>query len=175
MRFRSKVRRERGQSMVELALTLPLLVVLLVGLVEVAFIGRTYLVLLEGTREGARLGARGAAIFSNDSILTLVEQDLSREGYASDALMDVFIVRAVVGPGQVVSDYEATSMRGSGRSPYLSQALLTSRLKADDPRGRLVGVEIHFDHEPLLGFPGISDILPDPLALRPYSLMRVQR
>lgn len=175
MRLRRKPQHEWGQSMVELALTLPLLVVLLVGLVEVAFIGRTYLVLLEGTREGARLGARGAAIYSNDSIHTLVEQDLSREGYDTEALMDVFIVRAVVGPGQTVSDYEVTSMRGSGRTPYLSKALLTSRLKPDDPRGHLVGVEIHFDHKPLLGFPGISDIFPDPFALRPYSLMRVQR
>jgi len=49
-------RRDRGQSLFDLALVLPLLVVLLAGLVEVVFYARTYLAMLEATRGGARFG-----------------------------------------------------------------------------------------------------------------------
>jgi len=49
-------RRDRGQSLFELALVLPLLVVLLAGLVEVVFYARIYLAMLEATRGGARFG-----------------------------------------------------------------------------------------------------------------------
>ena len=62
--------------MVELALTLPLLIGLLAAVVEGAFFYRTYLALLEASREGARLGARGSADWDDDEISTLVEQDL---------------------------------------------------------------------------------------------------
>jgi hypothetical protein len=46
-----------GQSMVELALVMPLLFILLVGLIEVGWFSRNYLTLLEVTRVGARRGA----------------------------------------------------------------------------------------------------------------------
>jgi hypothetical protein len=49
------------------------------------------------------------------------------------------------------------------------------RLTDDDPHGPLVGVEVSFDHGPLLGFPVLRDVFPDPTTLQPYSIMRVQR
>jgi Flp pilus assembly protein TadG len=158
----------------EVALTLPLLVVLLVGLVEVAFMARTYLALVEASREGARVGARGAANFDNSEILTLVQQDLSRQGLSTaTGLKDVIVVRADVGPGAVINQYNAYSMLGSGRPAQLSQDALRSSLVAGDPQTRLIGVEIYFDHKPLLGFPLVSDIFPDPFFLHAYSIMRM--
>src|ERR1044071_600525 len=47
----------RGQSLVELALVTPLLVVLLMGLAEIGWFANNYLILLETTRVGARYGA----------------------------------------------------------------------------------------------------------------------
>jgi hypothetical protein len=172
VRHRAKPKRERGQSFVELALILPLLVLLLVGLVETAFFARTYLIVLEASRESARLGARGAANFDNDEIRTLVEQHLSREGYDS-GLKDVIIVRADVGPGKVLNDYVAVSMLGSRQSVRLTKSTLLSRLDPSDPRGRLIGVEIYYDHQPALGFPLISDLFPDPTTVHTYSIMRL--
>jgi hypothetical protein len=49
-------RRQRGQSVLELALVSPLLVILLAGMVEIGWFARNYLVLLEVTRVGARTG-----------------------------------------------------------------------------------------------------------------------
>jgi hypothetical protein len=165
---------ERGQSMVELALTLPFLVLLFVGVVEVAFLTRTYLAVLEASREGARLGARGSANFDNNEIRTLVEQDLARQGYTTaNGLVDIIIVRANVGPGKVVNTYDVYSMLGSGRPVKMTKSVLLARLQPSDPQGRLIVVEICLDHHLLLGFPGISAIIPNPLSLQPYSVMRM--
>ncbi len=49
-------RRTRGQSMVELALVMPILIVLLMGLAEIGWFANNYLILLETSRVGARLG-----------------------------------------------------------------------------------------------------------------------
>lgn len=163
-----------GQSMVELALALPLLVVLLVGMIEVAFAARTYLAILEATREGARLGARGSANFDNNEISTLVQQNLSREGYDTGSnLEDIIIVRADVGPGATVNSYVASSMLGSGETPHLTLSTMLSRLAASDPQTRIVAVEICYDHPLLIGFPVMSDIFPNPYRLHVYSIMRM--
>ena len=55
----SNRRGARGQSYLELALVLPVLLVLMMGLVEVALLMRAQLVLTNATREGARLASRG--------------------------------------------------------------------------------------------------------------------
>src|SRR5690242_13535329 len=47
----------RGQSLVELALVTPLLIILLMGLAEIGWFANNYLILLETTRVGARYGA----------------------------------------------------------------------------------------------------------------------
>jgi len=47
----------RGQSLAELALVTPLLIVLLMGLAEIGWFANNYLILLETTRVGARYGA----------------------------------------------------------------------------------------------------------------------
>jgi Flp pilus assembly protein TadG len=49
--------RESGSAVVEFALVLPLILVLLLGLVEVAVIARTEIQLVHATREGAREAA----------------------------------------------------------------------------------------------------------------------
>ncbi len=55
MKLRRK-RRESGQSVVELALTLPLLLLLICGLIEMGWMASTRLVLDNITREGVRVG-----------------------------------------------------------------------------------------------------------------------
>jgi hypothetical protein len=51
--------RERGQSMVEMALALPILLLLLSGAVEIGMYYNTYLTLVDATREAARYSANG--------------------------------------------------------------------------------------------------------------------
>ena len=49
--------RVRGQSMVELALVTPLLILMIAGIVELGALANNYLILLEVTRVGARTGS----------------------------------------------------------------------------------------------------------------------
>ncbi len=52
----SKQRRASGQSVVELTLVTPILIILLMGLAEIGWFANNFLILLEVTRVGARYG-----------------------------------------------------------------------------------------------------------------------
>lgn len=54
-------RKEKGQALVELAIVLPLLLMLLLGIVEFGRVGHAYLTLNHAAREGARAGVTGAS------------------------------------------------------------------------------------------------------------------
>lgn len=54
------LRGQRGQSVVELALVLPVLLLLLLGMVDFGRLGAAYLSLQHAAREGVRLGITGA-------------------------------------------------------------------------------------------------------------------
>lgn len=49
--------RTRGQSLVELTLTMPILLLMLLGLVEIGWLANNYLTLLDATREAGRYGS----------------------------------------------------------------------------------------------------------------------
>ncbi|MCC6612154.1 MAG: pilus assembly protein [Anaerolineae bacterium] len=50
-------KRQRGQSLVEMALITPILIIMLMGMVEIGWFANNYLTLLDVTRAGARHGA----------------------------------------------------------------------------------------------------------------------
>ncbi|MEN6418272.1 MAG: TadE/TadG family type IV pilus assembly protein, partial [Clostridiaceae bacterium] len=62
-----KKRRESGQSAVELALTLPLLLLLICGMLEMGWLSATRLVLDNITREGVRAGIVATSASANTS------------------------------------------------------------------------------------------------------------
>ena len=54
-----KRRMERGQGLLEMAVILPLLLILLLGVVEMGYAMRNYLIIVNANREGCRFAARG--------------------------------------------------------------------------------------------------------------------
>lgn len=62
-----KRRTERGQGLLELAIILPVLLILLMGLVEIGYALRDYLVVVNASREGCRFAARGR--YSDEDIV----------------------------------------------------------------------------------------------------------
>jgi len=58
-RIRAKMRRERGQTLVEFALLTPLLVILIFGFVDVSRIYQAWVTIEGAAREGARYGVTG--------------------------------------------------------------------------------------------------------------------
>jgi Flp pilus assembly protein TadG len=65
-----KRRREGGQSAVELALTLPLVLLLICGMIEMGWLASTRLVLDNITREGVRAGIVATSAADNTTAVT---------------------------------------------------------------------------------------------------------
>ncbi len=59
-------RTERGQGLLELVVVLPVLLILLLGIVEIGYALRDYLIVANACREGTRFAARGR--FSDDNV-----------------------------------------------------------------------------------------------------------
>jgi len=57
--MKGRVKREKGQSIVEFAIILPFFLLLIIGMVETAFALRSYLYVNTACREGIRFAARG--------------------------------------------------------------------------------------------------------------------
>lgn len=79
MRSQEKKRgnlRERGQSLVETAMLLPALLIIIIGIVEVADAFNAYVTLVDSARDGARLGSKGLA--SDDDIENLIITETGR-------------------------------------------------------------------------------------------------
>ncbi len=98
-------REERGQALVEMALVLPLLLLLLFGVVEFSRVGHAYLTLSHAAREGARLGITGAED-------TEIEQRIAAAGVSLNqdelqiTLSPAAHLREYGGEFQVTLDYQ---------------------------------------------------------------------
>lgn len=67
---------ESGQAVVEFALTLPILLLLLLGIIEFGHGLNSYLTVLSSARDAARLGAQGGA--TEATLLTLITKETER-------------------------------------------------------------------------------------------------
>lgn len=82
---------ERGQSAAELGMLLPMLLLIVVGIVEVAGSMNTYLTLVNAARDGARLGSKGLA--TDAEIRNLVVKETARLRDPVDPMADVMVQR----------------------------------------------------------------------------------
>jgi Flp pilus assembly protein TadG len=57
--IRRLIKNKRGQALVELALTLPLLIMLVIGTIEFGWLFHDYLMVTNASREGARIAITG--------------------------------------------------------------------------------------------------------------------
>jgi hypothetical protein len=95
---RARRRSERGQSLVELAFTLPVLLILLIGVVEVGNSLNAYMTVVDAGRDAARLGSKGAV--SDAEIKNLVVMDMDRLPNLVNPATDITVERDVMGPDQ---------------------------------------------------------------------------
>jgi Flp pilus assembly protein TadG len=80
MNTRQSRTESRGQSFVELALTLPLLLIMVVGMLEIVFAFNDYMQMIDGTRNGARASA-DTNPYPKNSTLYDDGEDCSSTGY----------------------------------------------------------------------------------------------
>jgi Flp pilus assembly protein TadG len=77
------LKRREGQSLVELAMTLPLLLLMFVGLVEIGAALRNYLVVVNANREGVRFAARGRWFDTDSEVQDIFRRTIAAGGCLS--------------------------------------------------------------------------------------------
>jgi Flp pilus assembly protein TadG len=132
--------------LVELAVTLPFLLFLLLGIVEVGHALNSYLTIVAAARDGARLGSQGAADAS--TIRNLVANETARLKDNPTTL--------TCGPGTGIC------VQGvPGGTP--------STLVLPETNRRSLRVRVCYDHALIVGFPGLDD----PIRMCSETVMRV--
>lgn len=91
MKILKKIRNNKGQSIVELALILPIIIILLFGIFEFGRVFNAYMVIANASRQGARVGSVGATV-------TEVETTVKTNASSLD-LSDLIIVVSTTGSG----------------------------------------------------------------------------
>jgi TadE-like protein len=81
---------ERAQSVVEMALIMPVFIFLFAGVVEVADALNSYITVVDVSRDGARLGSKGQA--TDAQIKSMVSVEMGRLRDSFDSTRDMTIV-----------------------------------------------------------------------------------
>ncbi len=198
---KKNTRKSRGQSLVEVAIAFPILIMLFTGMVEFGFILNFYLSLLDATRDSARLYSGGDPFTWNPDIVKnprgadefyyetafLVQRtldplidDASYRGrrIVLDPLLDDVIV-------SVYSSNGTTTLPRRAAGPYhlFSNGRYVSIFTATDiantrvsgaPNAGVLMVEVHYNYHHVLSLPWMTAFLPNPLHLRAYTIMPIR-
>jgi hypothetical protein len=194
-RVKHKVRRRKttGQSLVEIAIAFPFIIVLLSGVVEFGFVINYYLSLLDATREAARFWSNGdpflpntttddPAFYTNvidrtvfqlqgiDPLHPIIELDSS----VDDVIVTVYSVYVPVSGTPVITQYPSGGPQhryGNQESAYDSTEIFNILTSSGDPlvcTGVLV-VEVYWSYESVLNLPWLDPLFP--ALLHTYSMM----
>ncbi len=183
-----------GQSMVELALTLPILIILFLGLIELSLALRAQLVLVNANREAARFAARGT--FSDEQIATQAlrsfGQQLPVRTTGLKPNTGIIITRFHIPDDATQTAYYYTPVYATGTLTYTSKispelelvtltaqnnsfndALVATHQEAVRSVHDVVFVEIFYYHNQVLHAPVVEWIFPEPIVLYSRTMMRI--
>ena len=181
--------RTRGQSLVETAFLLPILLILLSGLVELGFMLNQYLTVLDAERNAARFAADGSydVTDANPNCATtrdfyrqtacLVLQELAQEQPSitlNPGTDDIVVTAFAATTGGAISARFPTvngwSYYGNDNST-ISDATLTGELNPAANNDGYVLVEVFYTYHQILRLPWITPFIPDPVLLHIFTVM----
>ena len=173
----------KGQSLVELALTLPLLLLLLSGLVEFGFMLNYYLALVDGSREVARLFSNFDPIADSSFYASAVDQvrvvlepqsasDTSRKIHFKNDIdhPDDIIISVYSVSGGTATLLDTQYHWSNNQVSRLDATEVTSRLTGTAPDTGVLAVEIFYNYDQVLNLPWLEG-LPNPFLLYAYTVM----
>lgn len=179
--FRAGSKKGRGQSIVEFALLLPLLLMMLSSLIEFGFILNEYLDLIDTTRETARFLADYDPFTGDDSFYTKGRDEmkviLDRAGWiklnpaSDDLIISVFSLTG----DSAITRYPGSDgwrLHGNKASEFTSAEVLeriSGKTTHVPPNNGLVLVEIYYDYHMKMGLPWVSGIVGDTVTLHAFS------
>jgi len=171
---------DKGQSVVELALTLPVLLIIMVGLVELGSILFSQMTVTNAAREGARFGVAGA---TDNDIMQVTQNALTTILNYDDTNVNLYVMRGKTGADgrfdTSTDDIHADSywyvrqmISGTTATQPVSPTLIESSL-GYSPDVEVLIVQVFYDHQALLGLPFV-EFLADKIMLSSYTLMRME-
>lgn len=183
---------ERGQGIVEFTLVLPVLLILLIGVAEMGYALRNYILVVNACREGARLAARGEDTSEIFTQVTNAGDILCTDGEncppGTNPTTGIIVTQieldsdgeiAEVPAAEATSNFNTAASRVSAdqiraRHGDVADAIKAARQSADrEPQGNHIAVvEVFFMHRPLM----LGDFVavPDPWLMYSRTTMRVQ-
>ena len=181
----------RGQSLLELALAFPVLLILFLGLIELALAMRAKLVLTNANREAARLASRGT--FTDEEVaeraLTAFAGQLPAETVGAEANTGIIVTRFHAPPGAGEATYH-TPIYVTGTLTYTTETgeerttpsqidpdTYKTQLQADNAAyltaNDVVVVETYYHHYQVLRAPLVEWVFPEPIILYVRTVMRI--
>lgn len=164
--------KEKGQSLVEMVLMLPLLLILLVGVVEAGLALNRQLTVVNAAREGARFGANGATpedIHAQTLKATSELFDFSEENAV------VAVIHATTNDtGTGFTEWTENIYPADASTPHVTQAEVLAQLQAEGDAAdlKLVVVDVRYDHQSMLGLPFVA-ALADQIPIGSWTAMRL--
>lgn len=172
--------RQDGQSLIEVAFALPMLLMLVVGIVELGFALNAYNQAINASREGARFGSLGG---SDTNINSVVQGAASHLIEYNESNSDLFVVRAeLTGSAPncsvITGTYSCNPVLDSldFNPGCLSPDEIVSRL---EPQGtvdcdmKVVAVDLYYRSSSLLQLPLVKQ-LSEAVPMRSLTVMRVE-
>ncbi len=155
-------RRDKGASLVEVAVVMPVLLILAIGLAEIGFLVIDYITVTNAARSGARTGAAlNTDVGADDAILDVVEEDLCNLAYGDATVVRIFKANADGSMSSSQNNYTpsgALNCDAPGHS-FTCSALeggcnwpSTSRNNVPPANFDQLGVTVEFDHEYVTNF-----------------------
>ena len=191
---RKRIRKSRGQSLVEFAIAFPIIILLFSGVVEFGFALNYYLSLLDATRYAARWGsANGDPFLSGYNTATNVpfyqavtglvvanlDPTVTNPGYQGrrlplDPALDDVIITVYGSSGGSAAEFPVEGpyrLYNNGGDPLFNEERIESRLVSGSPNEGILVVEVLYNYHQVLGLPWLAPFVPDPLVLRAYTIM----
>jgi hypothetical protein len=198
------LRKTKAQSLVEVAIAFPVLIVLFSGVIEFGFILNYYLSLLDATRESARYWSNDDPFLADgvsddptfyyetavmvrkilDPSLTYTNpSDYKGRRIALDPSIDDVIVTVYGAKGNIVTlwrdggPYHLLPTNGSVTGNYPSifnVQAIKDTRVATAPNAGILVVEVHYNYHHILSLPWLTAWLPNPLHLRAYTIMPIR-
>ena len=182
----------RGQSLLEFALALPVLLILFLGLIELAMAMRAQLVLTNANREAARYASHGA--FTDEQViertLFAFADQLPVELSGPDANTGIIITRFHIPSGDGAPTYEEPYITGTltysddggdvfDTPSQIEPASYAQQLKEQNEgfftANDVVLVETYYHHRQVLHAPLVEWFIPEPIVLYRRTAMRISR
>jgi len=175
--------KEKGQSLVELALIFPIVLLIVAGLVEIGAVMNAKLTVVNSAREAARYGV----FETSDEDITASAQMAAapRFGYRTEN-SDIYVIHAKTDVDGSISDTcpqnrdEAASYwcvnhtlgNGPAAPSFVTRADLEERLGGIGDM-EFVAVAVDYDHESIVGLPILKN-LAEGTAINSFSVMRLE-